>query len=176
MAFDPSRSRWVGWLNLVAAAVTIAGVIGKLSGQAILGPLQLAVPIPLWALLVAFVFGPTLTLVLTRRWSAPAPQVEPGAEPETVGDGVEAQLMGIRSELSTVTSQLKEYESLEREILGLLSPGSRLTLQEILDRVSVRHDPDGAKKVRLAAASLRQAGKVVGTGGTYPQLQLQNRH
>lgn len=65
-SFDPRHSRWVAWLNLVAAIITVAGLVGNFTQRSILGPLQNTLPVPLWAILAAVVFIPSLTMILTR--------------------------------------------------------------------------------------------------------------
>jgi len=69
MTFDPRHSRLVAWLNLAAAIITLAGLVGNLTQRSILGPLQNTLPVPLWAILAAVVFIPSLTMIITRFFS-----------------------------------------------------------------------------------------------------------
>lgn len=72
MKFDPRNSRWAAWLNIAAAIITIAGLINSFTPLSFLGPLQKMVAVPVWLLLVGFVFIPTLTIIISRLFSKPS--------------------------------------------------------------------------------------------------------
>ena len=69
MAFDPRHSKWVAWLNLAAALITVVGVVDRFRQNSILGPLQHTVPVPVWALLAAVIFVPSITLIIDRLFT-----------------------------------------------------------------------------------------------------------
>jgi hypothetical protein len=70
MNFDIRHSQWAAWINVVAAIITVAGVMSNFTSFSILGPLQNIVQLPAWLLLVGFIFIPSLTVIIQKAFSA----------------------------------------------------------------------------------------------------------
>lgn len=90
------------------------------------------------------------------------------SEPE---ERIRQQLLCAEEERDALRQRLVSYESLEQEILGLLSPGGNVALHDIAGYLRIADDPDAQRRVRLAVARLIEQRKIEGTGGNTPQLR-----
>jgi hypothetical protein len=121
----------------------------------------------------------TLLLELWRRRATWSDVARGSAEPasqnrrdEKAGSECKAQLDQALDRLKAARAKLNDYESLEQEIIGLLAGGLEVEVEQIAGRLQIGGDRDAAKNVRVAVASLRAAGKVIGTGGVTPKVKL----
>ena len=171
MNFDVRQSRLAVWLNVIGAIIAIAGVLGK-AFSTILPFANVPISMPLWALLAVVGLLPSLALLVAKQYGRhEGPQLgnDTTVSSSMSSDSVNAQ--GLEAELAGLRAELASYKSLEEEIMGLLASGEELSLNEILDRLAIKHQPSGPQQLRLAIASLQKKGQVAGTGGLMARLR-----
>lgn len=74
--------------------------------------------------------------------------------------------------LTNLEARLESYESLEKEIIGVLASGVEITLGNLSSHLSLSSTADSARKIRLAVANLLEMGRIEGTGGLVPSIRL----
>jgi hypothetical protein len=124
---------------------------------------------PIWTLLMVVGLLPGLALLVGRHYGRFQQDTGPSANLSESSDSAATQ--ALETELVNMRSELASYKSLEREVLGLLASGEELNLNDILSRLAVKYQPNGAQQLRLAIASLQEKGRIVGTGGLMSRLK-----
>ena len=77
--------------------------------------------------------------------------------------------------LTDLKAKLESYESLEKEIIGVLASGIEIMPGNLSNHLSTDSTADSARKIRLAVANLLEMGRIEGTGGLVPSIRLASR-
>jgi uncharacterized membrane protein len=187
MGWDVRHSRVFAWLNALAGVVALGGLLGRFFSRylPLFKPLQSTIGLPIWTLVV---------LLLILPWIVVAAAKALGATSESQREKLRAELESVRVDQTRcaqdlaaeraassslraegrradeIAERLATYESLEREILGLLMNGGKYSLSMLRDNSSIRSSPGADQLISRAIAGL--GGRIIGTGGASPAYQL----
>jgi hypothetical protein len=79
------------------------------------------------------------------------------------------------AQLADLKTKLESYESLEKEIIGVLASGVEIMPSSLPNHLSTDSTAEAARKIRLAVANLLEMGRIEGTGGLVPSIRLASR-
>jgi hypothetical protein len=163
------------WLGVVASITGILGFLAELGPDTFV-PLKATIPIPLWLAigLVALIWLGTAMMV-HRATKSLADQVSSDQiklfEARTEINQLTNRLLASNSRTiaskpdKSCVERLASYEALEKEIVGLLASGARMSLAQIIDSTSVSLQPDRQARVTRAIAAL--GSLIDGSDGSY---------
>jgi hypothetical protein len=165
------KERLITALAVLGSVASIFGFLAQIGIAPLLDPLKMPINVPLWLILgVAGALPLAIswavrhsTSVLVDRLTTSTTELQSLRENSQQLESIIKAESDRERRLSDAESRLATYESLEAEIMGLLSNGGEYDLAAIVERTSIRIHMNGYQMVLRAINAL--GDKIEGTGG-----------